>query len=119
MVLAPFGRGWPRILLASSSALSVLLAYGSLLQIFRMGYERQRGNYGPTVFETAVACGACGKVQSSHEFRKNNRLLYTAAVVGMDPNKFARSDEQARLSQFRSAIADLQLEIRNELGIQV
>ena len=32
MILALFGRGWPRVLLASSGALSVLLAYGSLLQ---------------------------------------------------------------------------------------
>lgn len=32
VILGLFGRGWPRILLASSGALSVLLAYGSLLQ---------------------------------------------------------------------------------------
>lgn len=32
MILALFGRGWPRILLAISGALSVLLTYGSLLQ---------------------------------------------------------------------------------------
>lgn len=32
MTLALFGKGWPRVLLASSSLLSVLLAYGSLLQ---------------------------------------------------------------------------------------
>lgn len=32
MLLALFGRGWPRILLTISSCLSVVLAYGSLLQ---------------------------------------------------------------------------------------
>jgi hypothetical protein len=32
VVLALLGRGWPRVLLATSGALSVLLAYGSLLQ---------------------------------------------------------------------------------------
>lgn len=32
LVLALFGKGWPRILLTVSGALSVLLAYGSLLQ---------------------------------------------------------------------------------------
>jgi hypothetical protein len=32
LVLALAGNGWPRILLAISGALSVLLAYGSLLQ---------------------------------------------------------------------------------------
>jgi hypothetical protein len=32
LVLAMFEKGWPRILLVASGALSVLLAYGSLLQ---------------------------------------------------------------------------------------
>ena len=32
LVLALAGKGWPRVLLAISGALSILLAYGSLLQ---------------------------------------------------------------------------------------